>query len=98
MSIAPGTRSRPAPDTVAEHELADGRTWLRGDGRYQAYLGLRIGFVVLPLLMGIDKFFDALVFWPKYLAGWIDDIAPGTAHQFMYFVGAVEILAAVIVA
>jgi hypothetical protein len=97
MSIAPGTRSRPAPDMVAEHELQEGPT-LRSDPRYQAYLGLRTGFVVLPLLMGIDKFFNGLTFWPKYLADWIDNIAPGTAQQFMYFVGAVEILAAVIVA
>ena len=37
------------------------------------------------------------VYWPKYLAGWIDNIAPGAAQQFMYFVGAVEILAGVLV-
>jgi hypothetical protein len=38
-----------------------------------------------------------MVFWPKYLAGWINDIAPGTAQQFMYFVGAVEIVAGLLV-
>jgi hypothetical protein len=31
------------------------------------------------------------------LADWINNIAPGTAQQFMYFVGAVEILAGLIV-
>ena len=98
MSTIPGTRGRPAPDMVAEQDLVDSRTGLRRDGRYQAYLGLRIGFVVLPLLMGIDKFFNGLTDWPKYLTGLIDNIAPGTAQQFMYFVGAVEILAAVLVA
>jgi hypothetical protein len=36
--------------------------------------------------------------WSKYLAPWIDDIAPGSAHQFMYVVGAVEILAGLVVA
>jgi uncharacterized membrane protein YphA (DoxX/SURF4 family) len=58
---------------------------------------MRVGYTVLPLAMGIDKFFNAMVSWPKYLADWIDNIAPGTAQQFMYFVGAVEILAGLIV-
>ncbi len=98
MSIAPRARTRPTPDMVAEHELVESRNVLRGDARYQAYMGLRLGFVALPLLMGIDKYFNALTNWPKYLADWVDDIMPGTAQQFMYFVGAVEILAALIVA
>jgi uncharacterized membrane protein YphA (DoxX/SURF4 family) len=68
-----------------------------GDPRYQAYLLMRLGYTVLPLAMGIDKFFNAMVSWPDYLAGWINDIAPGTAQQFMYFVGAVEIVAGLLV-
>jgi uncharacterized membrane protein YphA (DoxX/SURF4 family) len=68
------------------------------DPRYQAFWLLRIGFTAIPLTMGIDKFFNGLVYWPRYLAGWIDNIAPGTAQQFMYFVGAVEILAGILVA
>ena len=39
-----------------------------------------------------------LVHWPNYLAPWINDIAPGNAQQFMYFVGAVEIVAGLFVA
>ena len=31
------------------------------------------------------------------MADWIDNIAPGTAQQFMYFVGVVEIVAGVLV-
>jgi DoxX-like protein len=71
------------------------RAW--GDSRYQAFALMRLGYTVLPIAMGIDKFFNAMVSWPQYLAGWINDIAPGTAQQFMYFVGAVEILAGLIV-
>ena len=71
---------------------------VRADPRYQAYMLLRIGYTVLPLVMGIDKFFNVLTTWPQYLADWIDNIAPGTAQQFMYVVGGVEILAALIVA
>ena len=48
---------------------------------------MRLTFTVAPLAFGIDKFFNVMVHWPKYLAPWINDIAPGTAQQFMYFVG-----------
>jgi hypothetical protein len=65
---------------------------------YQVFVLLRIGFTVAPILFGIDKFFNWTVHWPDYLAGWINDIMPGTAQDFMYFVGAVEIAAGLIVA
>jgi DoxX len=65
---------------------------------FQAYLVLRTGFTVAPILFGIDKFFDWTVHWPDYLAGWINDIMPGSAQDFMYFVGAVECAAGVLVA
>ena len=84
-------RGRPVA-TVESRE----RAW--SDARYQAFMLMRLGYTVLPLAMGIDKFFNAMVSWPKYLADWIDNIAPGTAQQFMYFVGAVEITAGLVVA
>jgi uncharacterized membrane protein YphA (DoxX/SURF4 family) len=64
---------------------------------YQAFLLLRTGFVVAPILFGIDKFFNFSVEWPKYLAPWVHDIVPGTAQQFMYVVGGIEILAGLLV-
>jgi uncharacterized membrane protein YphA (DoxX/SURF4 family) len=68
------------------------------DARFQAYVLLRVGFAVAPILFGLDKFFEVLVDWPKYLAPWVDDIAPGSAQDFMYVVGGVEILAGLAVA
>ncbi len=68
------------------------------DARYQAFALLRIAFTVAPIAFGLDKFFNVLVHWPNYLAPWINDIAPGTGQQFMYFVGGTEILAGLIVA
>jgi len=65
---------------------------------FQAFWLLRIGFTVAPILFGIDKFFNWTVNWPDYLAGWINNIAPGSAQDFMYFVGAVEIVAGLVVA
>jgi uncharacterized membrane protein YphA (DoxX/SURF4 family) len=64
---------------------------------FQGYMLLRIGFVVAPILFGLDKFFNWMVDWPTYLAPWLDRLIPGTAQQFMYVVGAVEILAGLLV-
>ena len=68
------------------------------DPQMQAYALLRTGFTVAPILFGVDKFFDWMVDWSTYLAPWIDRIMPGTADQFMYFVGGMEIFAGVVVA
>ena len=68
------------------------------DARFQAYSLLRTGFAAAPILFGLDKFFEVLVDWPVYLAPWVNDIAPGSAQDFMYVVGGVEILAGLAVA
>ena len=68
------------------------------DARYQAYSLLRLAFVVAPIAFGLDKFFNILVDWPIYLAPWINDIAPGSGQDFMYVVGAIEIVAGICVA
>jgi hypothetical protein len=65
---------------------------------YQVFWLLRVGFTVAPILFGIDKFFNWTVHWPDYLAGWIDDILPGSAQDFMYVVGGIEIVAGLVVA
>jgi hypothetical protein len=41
---------------------------------------------------------DLMVDWPTYLAPWINDIVPGSGQDSMYVVGAIEILAGVLVA
>jgi uncharacterized membrane protein YphA (DoxX/SURF4 family) len=68
-----------------------------GIAAHQAFWLLRIGFTVAPILFGLDKFFNWSVDWPDYLAGWINDVAPGSGQDFMYFVGGVEILAGLLV-
>ncbi len=67
------------------------------DPAYQAFLILRTAFVAAPVLFGIDKYFNWMTYWPKYL--WIGfphwlGVSP---QQFMDAVGAVEILAGVLV-
>ncbi|MGI5379193.1 hypothetical protein ACQEV2_34070 [Streptomyces sp. CA-251387] len=77
---------------------AGSRRAVLADPGYQAFLVLRIGFTVAPILFGLDKFANLLVDWPGYLAPWIDDVLPGSAQAAMYAVGAIEILAGVVVA
>jgi hypothetical protein len=79
--------------TRAAAPVASGR-----DAGADAFLMLRIAFALAPVLFGLDKFFNVLTDWPKYLAGWVNDLMPGSAQDFMYFVGGVEILAGVLVA
>ncbi|MFC8420280.1 hypothetical protein ACFUN7_05205 [Streptomyces sp. NPDC057236] len=67
------------------------------DPGYQAFVILRTGFTVAPVLFGLDKFANLLVDWPAYLAPWIDGIVPGGAQAAMYAVGVIEIVAGVVV-
>jgi hypothetical protein len=68
------------------------------DPAYQAFWLLRIGFVVAPILFGLDKFFHILVDWDKYLAPEFTDLLNAQAHTLMYAVGAIEIVAGLVVA
>src|SRR3954471_11207810 len=63
----------------------------------QVFWVLRVGFTVLPIVFGLDKFANLLTDWTKYLAPQIDDLVPGTAHQAMLVVGVVEIVAGLVV-
>src|SRR5436189_2985807 len=66
---------------------------------HQAFWLLRVGFTVAPILFGIDKFFNWTVHWPDYLAGWVNEAQPfASGQEWMYFVGAVEIGAGLLVA
>ncbi|WP_423057855.1 hypothetical protein [Brevibacterium linens] len=65
------------------------------DPAHSAYVLLRLGFIALPLLMGLDKFTNLFTDWPSYLAPWMTDILPFSAQTAMYLIGIVEIVAAV---
>ncbi|MER7406390.1 hypothetical protein ABT373_28940 [Streptomyces sp. NPDC000070] len=86
--------------TSATHTTpsATSRRAVLSDPGYQAFVILRAGFTVAPILFGLDKFANLLVDWPAYLAPWIDDVVPGSAQAAMYAVGVVEIVAGLAVA
>ena len=60
---------------------------------YQAFLILRTGFTVAPIVAGLDKFFNLLVNWEQYLPGFVNNLTGGHGHQLMLAVGVIEILA-----
>src|SRR5262245_9208146 len=64
----------------------------------QAFRILQVAFVLAPIIAGVDKFFHYLVNWDQYLAPTIASALPVAPHTFMLVVGAVEVLAGLIVA
>jgi hypothetical protein len=74
------------------------RTPVRDNAAYQAYLALRIGFFVAPILFGLDKFTNLLTDWTTYLAPTVDRLVPGSATSAMLTVGIIEIVAGLVVA
>jgi hypothetical protein len=65
---------------------------------HQAFLILRFGFTVAPIIAGLDKFLGLLTNWDKYLAPAVGNALGMAPHTFMMIVGVVEIVAGVVVA
>src|SRR3954447_18675978 len=81
--------------THSRAPMAAAATWTP---EHQAFVLLRTVFTVAPILFGLDKFTNVLTDWEHYLAPWINDLVPGTAHTAMLAVGVVEIVAGLVVA
>jgi len=82
--------NRPTTHPAESHDLSN--------PVFQAFTLLRIGFTVAPIVFGLDKFAHLLVNWDLYFAPRLDRIVPGTAHQAMYAVGVIEVVAGLVVA
>jgi uncharacterized membrane protein YphA (DoxX/SURF4 family) len=57
-----------------------------------AYWALRIAFGVVPIVAGLDKFTDLLVYWPGYLSPLAAHLLPFSPVTFMRMAGVVEIV------
>ena len=68
------------------------------DVGYQAYRILQLGFVVAPIVAGLDKFMHLLTDWDKYLPPFVNSLTGGRGHQLMMVVGVIEIIAGIGVA
>lgn len=85
------------PEETAVETRSDYAEWAN-DYAYQAYMILLVGFVAAPTLAGLDKYFSILTDWTRYLAPVVPSWTGIAAGTFMMIVGAIEILAGLIVA
>lgn len=63
-----------------------------------AYQMLMLAYITLPVVAGIDKFYDRLVDWTDYLAPQVAGHLPIAPQQFMHGAGILEIVAGLLVA
>jgi uncharacterized membrane protein YphA (DoxX/SURF4 family) len=68
------------------------------DPVYRAFVVLRSGFTIAPILFGADKFFNAMTNWEQYLAPALPRTLGLSPELFMRGVGVIEIVAGVLVA
>lgn len=84
------------PDAHAVPTPRPSASW--SDPSYQAFRALQLGFVVAPIVAGLDKFLGLLTDWTQYLWPGFPDILGVSPGAFMGVVGAVEIVAGIVVA
>ena len=58
---------------------------------------LKITYIIVPIVAGLDKFTNLLTNWTGYLGNNIKSILPIDALLFMKIVGVIEIIAGIIV-
>jgi uncharacterized membrane protein len=63
----------------------------------RARWALRLGLGIGPILAGLDKYFNRLTDWTMYLSPLVPKVLPIAPSTFMHIVGAVEIVAGIIV-
>ncbi|MGH9319006.1 MAG: DoxX family membrane protein [Vicinamibacteria bacterium] len=61
------------------------------------FVALRWTYGLVPLLAGLDKFFNLLADWSGYLSPAVANLLPVAPTTFMYFVGVVEMAVGVMV-
>src|ERR1044072_2690755 len=62
-----------------------------------SWWALKIGLGVGPIIAGVDKYFNKLTDWTMYLSPLGTKVVPVSAAPFMHIIGAVEIIAGLIV-
>lgn len=88
------TIERPSPAGMRPRLFAARST----EPAYQAYSTLYLGYTVLPIVAGLDKFTHYLADWTRYLSPLAVRLTGIQADSFMMIVGVVEIAAGLLVA
>lgn len=61
------------------------------------YQPLRLTYGLVPLLAGLDKFFNLLADWPGYVSPFLAGLLPVSPESLMHVVGVVEFAVGVLV-
>jgi uncharacterized membrane protein YphA (DoxX/SURF4 family) len=61
------------------------------------YRPLWLTYGLVPLLAGLDKFFNLLTDWTKYVSPVVAHLLPVSTQTFMYAVGIIEIVVGLLV-
>ncbi|HEX8441625.1 DoxX family membrane protein, partial [Archangium sp.] len=61
----------------------------------QSWWALKLAYGVVPIVAGLDKFFNLLTNWEQYLSPLVARVIP--ASTFMHAVGIIEIAAGLLV-
>jgi uncharacterized membrane protein YphA (DoxX/SURF4 family) len=61
----------------------------------QSWWALKLAFGLVPIVAGLDKFFNLLTNWEQYLSPLVSGIIP--ASTFMHVVGVIEVAAGLLV-
>lgn len=76
-----------------QDEMHDLATINRVGADRQAYLGLWMTFMAFPLVFGLDRFLGIMnENWEMYVAGWVNDLLPGSASTAVMVFGVVELV------
>jgi uncharacterized membrane protein YphA (DoxX/SURF4 family) len=67
------------------------------DNLSSIYVPLRLVYGLVPIVAGLDKFFNLLTDWGKYLPAAVAERLPVSPAQFMMTVGVIEIVAGLLV-
>jgi hypothetical protein len=70
---------------------------LRDPRLSSSYWALRVMFIAVPVLAGLDKFTNLLTYWPNYLSPAFARLLPMTPSAFMQSIGIVEIFVGILV-
>ena len=60
-------------------------------------LVLRLTYGLVPLVAGLDKFFNVLTGWEQYVSPTVAQFLPFSTSAFMHIVGIIEIVAGILV-
>lgn len=91
------TGVRPGKETITRTDNKPGNKTGKSTAIDSVFTLLKLTFVIVPIVAGLDKFTNLLTDWEKYLNPAASGMLPVSAATFMKIVGVIEVIAGLIV-